>query len=924
MSPRPGPALNPSPPAPADLPAGIVPCGLRCEGRRAPAAIETGQPRLTWELTAPRGRRGLRPTAYHLLVASAPDHLLPGRANCWDTGPVESSAVATEYQGSPLRSLERCYWTVRVRSEQGRWSAWSSAGTWTMGLLDPEREWTAPWIHAPDGDGRRASWFRRQIQLDATPDRAVALIASTGFHELYVNGRKVGEEVLVPNVCDGSQRAFYVAYDITPYLRPGANALGLWLGAGWSLFPPFQRTGPSGGPRVSGQFQFETAGVIQPVWTGTDWLVRQSPCTLLGSWTFRDFGGEAYDAARDLPGWAEPDQPTEGWVPAASIGSTLLLSADPAEPNRRQAVMHPIAVSEPSPGVYRLDFGRNFAGFVSVPLVAPPGTRVRLEFSEREPEAVTHQLHSEYVMGPTGHGRFENRFNYAAGRWMTLSGLREPPDPARIRAWCVRNDYEIAAAFTSSCARLNAIVEVARWTFENLTTGGFVADCPHRERMGYGGDGHASVTTGLYHFRLDAFLAKWNRDWHDVQGHPPRWASSEDPSAVEPPPSGHPGELPYTAPTYWGGGGPAWSGLCVHLPWQLYRFTGDRRVLERSLPVIGRWLDFLETKVSDGLLQRWGGKWDFLGDWLTPREPDAGRADGVAALLFNNCYRIWSLQTAAEIARTLGQVAPATQWAAAAAAARTAVHARFFNPRTASYGDGTQVSLAAALLAGVPGPDERPRVVARLEQEIRQTRGGHIHAGITGGALLFLYLLQEDRHDLLHLMVNQPGYPGWAEMLRRGATTLWETWEEPTGSLSRLHSSFLYVGAWPIAGVLGISPAVPGFTRVRICPGPVGDPELNWAAGHFDSARGRIRVAWRSQPAEFSLDVEIPPGMTAEIGLPADGASEMTEGGRPLREVAGVGGLRRPGSRRWVEVASGGYSFRVRFSEVAPASASGS
>lgn len=905
---------------------------MRCEGRVEPASIELAQPALSWRLATSSDKRAQHQRAYHVIVATSPAKLAPATADRWNSEIVAAATTNVIYAGAALHSLERLYWAVRLQNENGEWSDWSRSGTWTMGLLDPAREWTAAWIHLPpsflpppDSEHESAArpappdpWFRREVHFDTPPARATALVASIGFHELYVNGQKVGDAVLAPNVCDGSKRAFYLQYDLGAYLRPGANVLALWLGAGWSVYPHFRDAAVPAQPMVSAMFHWATGSKHEVLATDASWLAHPSPNQLIGTWEFQNFGGERYDARAEILDWAQPNLSTADWKPAAVRSHDISLRADPAEPNRLQDELRPIDISELTPGVHRIDFGRNFAGFVEIALTAAPGTCIALEFSEAADQSITHSIRSEYIIGPSGTGTFRNRFNYAAGRWLTVRGNAVAPDPARTRAWSVRNDYRSSASFASSNPRLDAIVSASRWTFENLTIGGFVADCPHRERMGYGGDGHATLLSGLYQYRLDTFLAKWNRDWHDVQGHPPLWSSRHDPSAIEPPPSQHPGELPYTAPTYWGGGGPAWSGFCVQLPWQLYRFYGDTRILEQSFAPITRWLDFLETKVSADLLHRWGGKWDFLGDWLAPDVPRGVNSDLRETLFFNNCYRVWSLSTAAAIAGVLHEATLAQTWQSRAAAARRAIHQEFYDPVTAGYANNSQVSLAVALLAEIPPADLWPQIECLLEKEIREARKGHIGAGITGGALLFHYLLENDRHDLLNLMVGRPGYPGWAYMLDQGATTLWETWHKPSGNMSSLHSSFLYVGAWPIGGVLGIAPiaSAPGFARVRICPGPVEAHDLTWARGHFDSVRGRIGVAWRRENGVFTLEVELPPGVVGEIGLPGIDPLAITESQRPLAEVPGLTFLRADQRRTFVAVPAGVYRFSCSVTHV--------
>jgi alpha-L-rhamnosidase len=189
---------------------------------------------------------------------------------------------------------------------------------------------------------------------------------------------------------------------------------------------------------------------------------------------------------------------------------------------------------------------------------------------------------------------------------------------------------------------LNRIHDTTMWTFRALSLGGYVVDCPHRERLGYGGDAHATVPAALTHYGMGAFYTKWMQDWRDMQ--------SES------------GDLPYTAPTYVGGGGPAWSGIVIQLPWEMYVQYGDTRVLEQNWPMMDRWLQFLETNVSDGLLRPYGHEeWGFLGDWVPPgRGQSRGtRVDDRSTLFFNNCYWYSSLTTAARIADILGNRADA-------------------------------------------------------------------------------------------------------------------------------------------------------------------------------------------------------------------------------------------------------------------------
>lgn len=911
------PSASPGAPSP------LRPAALQTEYRTAPLGIDVLQPRLTWQLRARTPRRGLRQTAWQILVATTPSRLQPGRADAWDSGVVESAeSLHVPYGGRPLASLARYHWAVRVRDERGAWSDWNRRGSWTTGLLDATAGWPTPWIAAdaatpaipggePDAADGSAPWCRKTVTLPARPVRAYALVASTGYHELHLNGARVGDAVLTPNVSDGSRRVRYVMYDITAHVVAGTNVLGLWLGAGWSVFPYFASAHAEAGPLVSARFYFVPAqGDPVAVTTDRTWRSRPSSYRLLGSWQFKDFGGEAYDAAADAPDWATVAGERLGWGPVREVVPELQVSADLAEPNRRLARLTPVAITPAGPATWRLDFGRAFTGQLELTLMGESGATVVLEVSEHPDRACSFGQRSECRLDARGQATFRHRFNYCAGRWVTVSGVSRPPSAAEATAWTVRNAYASVMAFTCSDPLLNAIHRTTRWTFENLTLGGYISDCPHRERMGYGGDAHATAAAGLSNYALGACFTKWNADWADVQGSDPCW---EHPLAPAPPPrrAAHPGSLPYAAPTYWGGGGPAWSGCCVHLPWLLYRFYGDLRVLEQSLPVVARWLEFLDTKSVDHLLCRWGGRWDFLGDWFWPHPPPETNGHTLASQFFNNCYWIHALTTASRMAARVGQHARARRWAERASEIRRAVHAAFLAPDGERYTIGGQVGVAMALLAELPPPPRRARLLAQLEREILVVHRGHIHAGITGGALLFDLLIELGRHDLLHRMITRPDHPGWGHMLACGATTWWETWEEPDEHRSRLHSSYLFVGAWPLAGPLGIraAPDALGFDRIVVAPAPLDAPGLTWARGHYDSVRGRVRVAWRRGRHTFRLAVTIPPNVTAEVHLPAGDLEAVRESARPLPVDGAVRVLRCSDAGTIVAVPSGSYRF---------------
>ena len=867
--------------------------GLRCEYLVDPMGIDVAQPRLSWQIqSSDPASRGLLQSAYRVLVASSEEALQADRGDLWDSGQVKSDqSVNVVFQGKPLPSRTACIWKVRLWDQDGRASPWSKPAKWSMGLLKPS-DWKAQWIGvAPQsGQPKNDPWFRKTFSTAGRPVRATAYVASLGYHELYLNGKKVGDRVLAPSISDLTQRVRYVTYDVSDYLREGKNAVVLWVAPGWSDFAEFKVKDK---PLVIAQIEIlQPNGQFLQIVTDATWKTHPSPLSPIGNWAVPGYGGESYDATREVHGWNTAEFDDSAWKAAAMFALKLRLSAEMIEPNRRVEVLKPVEIASPAPGVFRVDTGRNYAGWFEIRMKGRAGQKVTLEFAERPDESKTYGQSSEYVFGSAGAGVFCQRFNHAVSRWITVRGLETAPRAEDIRGYLVTTDCPRASRFECSNPLMNRIYDTTLWTYRSLSSGGYTVDCPHRERMGYGGDAHATMETAMMNFAVGAFYTKWLEDWRDVQ--------RPD------------GDLPYTAPTYFGGGGPAWSGICVALPWQVYLHYGDRRILERCYPTMQRWIAFLNTKAKANLLQPWGGIWDFLGDWVPPGKGQGPgeRVDDRSTLLFNNCYYLDNVTTIAKVAKLLGKTEDAVAYSKQAAAIAQAVQQEFFHPETNTYANGDQLYEAMPLLVGATPASLRSAVLNRLEQEIIVRKKGHVNTGIHGTYYLIKSLLDQDRNDLIFQMANQKTYPGWGYMLEQGATTIWEQWD---GQNSLLHSSFLSIGSWFIEGIAGIrlDPAQPGYRHFVVRPGIVGD--LTWAKGEYNSLYGRISTDWKVSGGWLTLIVDVPANTSATVFVPTQDPSSVTESGQPVSQSPGVRLLKAADQAAVCNVGSGHYIFRARW-----------
>ncbi len=900
----------------------ILPVEPTCEYLNNPQGLDVKSPRFSWKLTATdKASFGQKQSAYRILVCSSREALSKKNGDMWDSGWVPSDAMQlVKYNGKPLQSDRRYFWKVSVKDENGNKSNYSKTAEWSTGLF-LQGEWTAKWIgtgevyNPAEGSNKMYDpWFRKTFYLNEKPYRATLFVASVGYHEVYVNGQKIGDHVLAPAVTDHTQRARYIAYDIAPALKRGENVIALWLGTSWSVFAPYATPDKPRAPLVIAQADIYGKNNQKLIRIATDesWKTHPSPNKLIGNWGFGvgGYGGEIWDANKEVNNWNYGNLNDRTWESATIYTPALKLSAQRVETNALFDEIQPISIETRNDGSYRVDMGVNFAGWTRIRLKGNPGDTISMLFSEREQDDMTFNLHSAYVMGESGEGVFQNRFNYMSGRWITIVGATSSPRKEDIKGWMVRTNFARTTFFECSDTLQNWIYNTVKWTFENLSLGGYIVDCPQRERFGYGGDAHATSETGMLNYRLGAFYNKWLEDWRDVQGTEPMVGNMNNPDwARKQEGSGRMlggGILPQTAPTYHGGGGPAWGGIVVTLPWFMYQYQGDKDILEENFDMIKGWLTFLETHVENNMLKRYGGQWDFLGDWLWPKATAQGMNNySDENLFFNNCYWVYNLKTAAQIAAVAGKTAEAQKWRQQAEIASKTLHEKYYQKDDHNYSDRTMRSLAAALYGDIMPAGLRPKVIESLEKEILIHQKGHIDVGITGGAMLFKVLREEGRDDLIYAMTSQTAYPSWGFMRENGATTIWEMWEKDLPGHSLLHSSYLYPGAWYIDGVAGIGKdsETPGFRKFTVRIPRLAETQISWAKADFDSPAGLIRSSWKREKGKLELRVTVPPNCNATVGFPHEAGKTVEENSGLSRQVG------REKGYILFEIPAGSYQF---------------
>jgi len=879
---------------------------LRCEYRLEPLGVDAVHPRLSWVLSS--SQQNQVQAAYRILVSSSVALLNRNRGDLWDSGKVPSREQNNiTYAGAALKSGQNCYWKVRVWPGIGK-PIWSKPASWEMGILRP-MDWVGMWIN----DGKKnpaaerdlyaedpAPLFRKEFAVRGPVFQARLTITGLGYYEATLNGARVGDHVLDPGWTKVDKRILYSVYDVTKQLSQGKNCLGVMLGNGWynplplKLFGSFNlREHLTGGrPRLIAQLQITYRdGSTETIASNKTWKVSEGPILRNDIYL-----GEVYDARREQPGWDQAGFDDSHWrTPALATEKFGPLLAQAQPPIRVTTQWNAIRVSEPKLGTFIYDCGTNFAGWVSLKLNLKKGTKLHLRYGEllhkdgtlNPMTSVAGQIKGKGVGGPGapdiawqtdtfiargGEETYTPRFTFHGFRYVEIIGLPSALPLKSVTALRLNSDVEDAGAFQSSNPLLNEIQSMCRRTFKSNIFS-VQSDCPHRERLGYGGDIVATSEAMMSNFDMSGFYEKVVKDWSD--------------SAL---PSGmFTDTAPFMGIQYCGA---IWAMAHPLLVNQLNQYYGNRRSGEEEYEAAKRWLLLVQKQYPDGIVK----------DGLSDHEGLApASAPEMVTPLYYQCANLLAAQ-----AGRLNRQQDKKHFQNLAQKIRKEYQSRFIDKVTGKVGPGTQASQAFALYTGIAPESARPQILDFLIRDI-DAHKGHLTTGILGTKFMLDVLSREGRADIAYKIVTQPDFPGWGWMLKNGATTLWEHWEFSDNTFSHNHPMFGSVSQWMMQWLGGIQPATEAVGYDQIVIRPQTPKELDWVNSSYRSIRGNIVSNWTRVGETIRFEITIPANTQAQVYLPAKSAKEITENRGPLTWSS-----RQEGNSVIVPIGSGRYSFKIR------------
>ncbi|KAA6465063.1 rhamnosidase [Acidobacteria bacterium AB60] len=819
--------------------------------------------------------------------------------------------------------------TATFASQPGWKCAYSPARGWEQpGFNDTNWNAAEEWKQTPGPDAKPLGhpWvpdsvkaLRHSFAVSA-PVRLARLYATAlGAYEIFLNGKRVGEDVLAPGWTDYRERVTYQTYDVTSLLAKDANVIGALLAPGWYSTPLewFQQPNNYGDtpPALRAQLRLEhTDGSVEWITTDSSWEANES-----GILSAELYDGEVQDGTHPISfqgSWTSPLAKQAGWPSAISIEPRpVVIQAQDFQPIRIERQVPAKSMSQPKPGIYIFDFGQNLAGVERLRVSGPKGTSVRVRFAEilnDDGTLYTENLRTAkatdtFVLSGNGVETFTPQFTFHGFRYAEITGLPQPPASDALTALVMHTEAPFAAQLTTGSKLINQLWNNILWG-QRSNFVGLPTDCPQRdERLGWMADAQVFWRTASYNMDLAAFSRKFSADMRGTQAGTAFYGIYA------------PGTVQENAG--WGAG---WSDAGVIIPWTSWLQTGDSRIIEQNWNAMTKYVSAIQDANPDGL---WQNKQGIpFGDWLAPE----GKTDQTLIATAEWAYDVSLLQ---QMAHATGRTSDEQLYRGLFEKIRSAFQQKFVhddgfvagadrtpspfgerNKPTESVTGDTQTGYVLALHMNLLPESLRSAAAQKLAGKI-EANHGLLATGFLGTPYLLEELTKAGYASLAYQLLLNTEYPSWGYLVQHGATTTWERWNgdqmksDPSMN-SYNHYAYGAVADWIYRYAAGIDATSTDAGFHTVVLHPVFDKRLGSVAFTYPSPYGTIRSAWNISGNTATWEVAIPANATGWLELTPAGAAKWKLNEAPLGANSNVQPAVREGQAGY-KLVSGSYTFKV-------------
>lgn len=802
--------------------------------------------KISWNVEEFMGKR-----QKNAIIQVAYDPEFKSLACCLEGADLTQHCQALEMELSP----RTCYYCrIFVTADNGE-EAVSDTFTFETGKMD--EAWQAKWICTQKEDTYHPVFFK-DFKTGSPVVQARIYVCGLGVYEAYLNGKKIGDEYLAPFYNDYDREVQYQTYDIKDLLGD-ENRIEIYTGNGWykGYFGLDYRENIYGDHMAAiAEIHLELAdGTYQVIATDPTWKYRGSDVESSGI-----YDGEVLNRLLWENGNEEKAVCLEEQLyPEVSHHLVPRFSA----PVRVCETLGVKEIIRTPAGETVLDFGQNFAGYVSFESRLPKGTRVELSYGEVLQQGNFYNENYRQAVFPfvyISDGRAENvrpHFTFFGGRYVRVAGWPEdmPLKGEDFTGCVVHTDLERTGFLKTSDASVNQLISNCLWgqrsNFLDVPT-----DCPQRnERLGWTGDAQVFAPTASYNMDTRAFYDKYLHDLRVAQ-------------------ETLGGSVPHYAPMAgtMEGGSSVWGDSATFIPATMYEYYGDKEMLETYYPLMKDWVDWI-TRQDQARGQKYQFDFAFtFGDWLAldgmTEQSFKGSTDDAYV---STCYYYASAKKVADAAKVLGKAEDASEYEDLAEHIRQAILDEYFT-KTGRLAIDTQTAYMVALKFGLWIDKDRltDGLRKRLDKDAHKIKGGFV-----GATMMCRVLAENGLEDEAWYMLFNHDFPGWLHCVDLGATTIWERWNSllddgsisGTGMNSLNHYSYGSVLEYIYRDMAGIAPAAPGFTKAVLAP------QISWQSrfvnGTYKSVSGTWVSNWKIlDDGQVAVHLEVPFNCSATVILP--------------------------------------------------------
>ena len=702
-----------------------------------------------------------------------------------DMPPMMATLVVEYSDGSVETFVSGPMWKTSIHSAAG-WqqkgfddAGWRNAVEWKQSPSPMSAPLGHPWI--PDSVKVLGRDFeaRGPDSTTAPSIQSVRLYATAlGAYEFFINGERVGDQVLAPGWTDYREHVKYQSYDVTALVHHGWNALWVQLAPGWYETPLEWLQQPNNygdtPPALKAQLRIEYKdGSVQWVATDTSW--KAMPSYILHS---EIYDGESQDLRKNGPYWNWDNFNERALKNAVTVEpKPVRIEAQEFQPIRVEQTLTAKTVSEPKPGVFVYDFGQNFAGVERLRVSGPAGAKIQVRFAEivngdgtlytdnlRTAKATDH-----FILSGNGIEELMPHFTFHGFRYLEITGLVSALPTEAVSAQVFHTDATITARLMTGSAMINQLWKNIQWG-QRSNFVGIPTDCPQRdERLGWMGDAEVFWRAASYNMDLAAFSREFAGDMRGTLVGTPYYGIYSPGTAVP--------NVGYAA---------GWSDAGVIIPWTSWLQSGDTSIIEENWAAMEKYLDAIDAANTDGLWKHDSGI--PFSDWLSPE----GRTDYVLVATAYWAYDVTLMRQMAEAtsrsadeekyARLFAKISAAFQRQfvrkdgfVAGADSSPSPFGQIDNPNAVAHGGDTQTGYVLALHMNLVPEELSPAAAQKLVNKI-EANHGLLGTGFLGTPYLLEELTRTGHADLAYKLLLNTEYPSWGYLVSHGATTMWERW----------------------------------------------------------------------------------------------------------------------------------------------------